>query len=350
MDRFHDGGAECVSDRTKWFRNEAESGDPLAQFIQANVALAHRNPGGVYRNSDAQRRQAEYREWLEKSAATGFSRAQNDLALLLLAEADKLDASNDEQSKVHVQHDGTTVQQSSSSADLRSRAAQLYELAAELEADAMYNVARVALEEAVAQSKAQPGTAATHFRRAVQLFQTAANMGSSLAMFNLGVANYNGVGTAAGQNLTAALKWFLCSETAEGMRYAAAAIRHPNNGDNANLTAAQHWTERAALMGDSSAQWQLVQTLHDEGNDGEAMKWLKVAASYNNDPQAMYALGRLILQRAGPGLAAAEQAEREAMEYLTTSAALGWQEATSFLASRRKEDSLVYQAVQAAVQ
>ena len=340
---FYDGGPSCHADPATWFRGKADDGDPLAQFLLAKRAHMTGDGSGSSEQTG--------REWLEKSASGGFARAENDLAALYFDEATELEAKEQKMERIQKQFavkskvaaevdvDGSVVEKPiKESVRLKQKAVDLYKSASEYEADAMYNVGRLALAEALEQAERKPGSAGEKFTKAVNLFAQAAAMGSNLAMFNLGVAHNNGAGVATGKDLEKAVHWFQCAETKEGMRRAAAIYRMDDVAMQ-NLTLSTQLYERAALMGDGIAQWQLIEDTHKAGNDFKAMDWLKVAVEHNQDAQAMYTLGRLILSNSGTAPGVRAQAEREAMEYLTHSAALGWKQAVEFLEKWKRDRS-----------
>ena len=213
---FYDGGDTCTTDPTQWFRAQALDGNPLAQFLQAK--RAHMRPSDVRSsstNGGAVDIESTRRQWLEQSAAGGFARAQNDLGALLLDDADRSvtgasGGDDDVMDAVSVDAFGSsspmaatggggaavTATATATAEQLRLRAAELFATASEVEADAMYNLGRLALREALAQAARKPGSAGPHFQKAVQIFGEAARMGSNLAMFNYGVAYQNGKGIA----------------------------------------------------------------------------------------------------------------------------------------------------------
>lgn len=373
---FYDGGESCSTDPSQWFRSAAEAGDPLAQFLQAK--RAHMRSGKSedsvsVRDVDAGAATTA-RKWLEASAAGGFARAENDLAALLLqnlAKAQTTGSVEDQakllrqfgtSTKLNKSHDGEPdgavvisarngdIEVSELQQRLRQKARALYEHAAEFEGDAMYNVALLELQGALEQAKRQPGSAGPHFQKAVSLFAEAAAMGSNLAMFNLAVAHQNGRGVADGPDLAEALHWFQCAETSEGMQRAAAILGMENGsssdgGDGAgdvvnplfNAAKSRALYERAARLGDLTAQWKMVEMEHAAGDDDAAVEWLTMASEQSKDAQAMYTLGRLILSKAQhqQGTAKAD-AFKAAVQYLRQAASMGWTQAQEFLQKHKE--------------
>ena len=362
---FYDGGESCNTDPSQWFRSAAEAGDPLAQFLQAKRAHMRASKTTDASVSDVE---ATERKWLEASAAGGFARAENDLAALLLQDLAKAQASEEDQAKMLRQFGASKKRNAPDEAEsaiaisaqngdievsemqlLRQQARALYEHAAEFEGDAMYNVGLIELQGALEQAKRQPGSAAPHFQKAVALFSEAAAMGSNLAMFNLAVAHQNGRGVAGGPDLAEALHWFQCAETSEGMRRAAAILGMESGSGGSgdvnplfNATKSRALFERAARLGDLTAQWKMTEIEHAAGDDDAASEWLKMAAEQSNDAQAMYTLGRLVLSKAQhqEGTAKAD-AFKMAVQYLRQSAAMGWTQAREFL-QQHKELTINY--------
>lgn len=259
---FYDGGKECQTNPADWFREEAEEGDALAQFLLSKRVHMQTYPNGD--RTQHEQKVSEMRRWLGKSAEGGFALAQNDLAELLKVDAKEAQAEEEEMERMRRQFSIKGMDKAQKpvlkSTLLRKQALELYQLASAYEGDAMYNIGLLHLEEATDPSKRGPGaTSETQFKRAIDAFEKAAKMGSRFAMFNLGHANSNGAADAGREkNLSAALQWFLCAETAKGMRYAADTLSNPELGKMFNITAAQGLYLRSARMGDPIARSQVI--------------------------------------------------------------------------------------------
>ena len=177
------------SDMADWNANEAEAGDPVAQFLTARRSRSPRDAS----------------KWLQRSADAGFTRAVNELGAAFLF--------------------GT--------GGLRkdvAKATALLERAAPFEADAAFNLGLAALRGAGGGEKG-----------AIEWFAKAAAMGSLQAMSNMGVAHFRGAGDLP-VDLDRAERWFRRAGDGKAMFSLAAVAREREPPREAE---ARRWEEDA---------------------------------------------------------------------------------------------------------
>jgi TPR repeat protein len=313
-----DGAVDCGASRpAAWHAAAAEAGDPLAQFLQSHRAhMVGDNPEGgkAAAAGKAAASKAKLRaKWLRRSAKGGFARAQNELAM------------------AYKTGDGVRLD--------RRRALKWFKKAAKArrrggggggggggladtwppEPDAMFNLGQMLLEDAAGDDAV--------VARAVGLFERAAESGSRLAMYNMGVACSKGAGGAA-KDAEEARRWFERAGTAASMHQAATiwAEPAPPQRPAASHADANRLFRRAALAGHAPAAYRLGLRLLGAGEEaaggGEggatvpaaeapaaAEPWLRRAAMAG-DASAQFALAQMLSVGKGGVKKDAAMAER----------------------------------------
>ena len=192
----------CRADPKQWHKAEAEAGDAVAQFIHAHRV-------GMFGGTAS-----EKFGWLRQSAEGNFTRAMNEL--------------------------GMAYKEGTGTLPDAAEAQRWFRKAAADEPDAMYNLAMLAIQSG-------------EVVHGVSLLKQAAKLGSTLAMTNLGVAYYKGVGGLE-KSLRKAVAWFGRAGTADAM-YKAAQVSlelAPQEAD-----AARMWLTRASIAGHEKATAEL---------------------------------------------------------------------------------------------
>ncbi len=204
----------------------AKSDDPLSQFLHARRV----------------RTSAERVAWLQKSANSGFSRAQNELGWAL------------------TQGDGVRASPVSGKRWLQ-RAADANE------PEAWYNLGLLA---------GQNG----NIPEAVELFRRAAQYDVTPAKFNLAVSYYRGIGVD--QNLDLAREWFEQAGDGRSLMLASEIVEAGTPTASADLPAALELRKRSCKSGHAPACASVATLLLETNGFHAAEPWLKAAARHGD--------------------------------------------------------------------
>ena len=231
---FSDDATCSLSAPSTWHQEEAEAADPVAQFLQAH--RIHLTPG----MSPADAAAAKFS--LLRAAARGkFPRAMNEVGVSYM--------------------DGIGVE-----VDRKASSMWLKRAAKFGEADAIYNEGLLHLDD--------PAVAVDYFKRA-------AEAGSKIAWFNLGVAYQRGAGVGA-VNLDEAARYFELDGGADAAARLAALLREGTETRGPDLDAANKWLAQACTLGSVSSCFELADADASNREMDKAAGWLKKAAQHGD--------------------------------------------------------------------
>eukprot|EP00939_MAST-03C_sp_MAST-3C-sp1_P003061 g3061.t1 len=224
------------ADSREWHREDAENGEPIAQFLHAMRMPLFR--------SFALDRQAY---WFERSANAGYGRAMNEL--------------------------GSLYRDKGTSQDLEI-AEKWFRRAADLgEENAMFNLGQIRLGQGRVQE-------------AVDLFHFAAKQRSSDAATNMGVAFMKGAG-GRDRNVRKAAFWFSRAQSAESMFHTHTILSDLGFEDDAAC-----WLLKSATLGHDQAMSLMARRHAQFGDVKESTRWLQKLA-IGGDRNALDALGAM---------------------------------------------------------
>lgn len=273
---FKDGNGTCdESTMGTWALEGAQGGNAVAQFLQARRSKTT----------------AEKVRWLRASAASGLTRAANELGMHLIETAGR------------------------NKSAITEGEALLQLAASKGEPDALYNLGLQAINR-------------RDIPAAVSLFEQAANAGSSHAAFNMGVAAYNGRGM--GKSLAAASAWFERAGTARAAYMVATIAGMGTEGAPADPVKADAWMRRAANGGDGDACMHFARKSLEALQQAQQFEGAEVEHDAAGGAQAAGYAGSEASSAAGQA-ASASVARKEAVRWLRCAARAGNKEADRML-------------------